>query len=352
MTEQYTPSDYDLHVQNPRLDELESLITAEYQPPEGVEYSYPVANQGITQTQFRNMMRALGKGTITQHNSDTAQSSYRLEPHASDAETNQRNTLLLRPAPTFNQAETASNGFFHVLTEAMELPFPSVTSKTTYYVCVTYDPRKVKTDPLKIEVYPGTPPTSEGRDHVVLFTVTRSPNQLLSQAPIGRINHWLGNVINAWSYNELPDPTTVEYGTLAVCLIPSSERDTGPELYSSRGVHGWIPVYDEEVVNPTLVNEWEHYSAFGAFKGRVSRGRVYLQGTIRRGIWSSGRNIARLPRAAWPSRTCFLSVNRSGDGVIPDIRINNRGEINISAVRDSSTPSWVNFDGVSYPLTD
>src|SRR5690625_7224110 len=99
-------TEYD-KLQDQRLDDLESLITAEYEPPEGTEYSFPVANQGITQTQFRNMMRALGKGTITQHNSNTAQSSYRLVDHGSDAETNQRNTLLLRPAPTFNLAHTA-----------------------------------------------------------------------------------------------------------------------------------------------------------------------------------------------------------------------------------------------------
>ena len=257
------PTAYD-EIQDGRLDSLESLVTAEYQPPEGVEYSYPVSNQGITQTQFRNMMRALGKGTITQHDSDTAQSSYRLVPHASDAETNQRNTLLLRPAPSFNQAETASNGFFHVLTETMELPFPPVTTKTTYYVTVTYDPRKFKTDPLKIEVYPGTPPTSEGRDHVVLFTVTRSPNQLLSQAEIGRVNQWLGHVINAWSYNELPDPTHVEYGTLAVVLIPSREAGARPELYSSRGVHGWIKVSGPSDQDWTTIdgkNGWSSGSA-------------------------------------------------------------------------------------------
>src|SRR5699024_8729734 len=88
----------------------------------------------------------------------------------------------------------------------------------------------------------GEPPTSQGLDHIVLFTVTRSPNQLLTQASIHRVNHWLGNVINAWSYNELPDPTHVEYGTLAVVLIPSRVDGARPELYSSRGVHGWIKV--------------------------------------------------------------------------------------------------------------
>ena len=112
------PTNYDL-IQDGRLDSLESLITAEYQPPAGTEYSYPVASQGITQDQFRNMMRGLGKGTITQHTSDTAQNSYRLVDHSSDAETNQRNTLILRPATNTGQAETASNGFFHVRTDHM-----------------------------------------------------------------------------------------------------------------------------------------------------------------------------------------------------------------------------------------
>ncbi|HLS01899.1 MAG TPA: hypothetical protein VK054_07975, partial [Beutenbergiaceae bacterium] len=76
-------TEYD-KLQDQRLDDLESLITAEYQPPEGVEYSYPIANQGITQEQFRNMMRGLGKGTITQHDADTARNSYRLVDHGSD----------------------------------------------------------------------------------------------------------------------------------------------------------------------------------------------------------------------------------------------------------------------------
>ena len=42
------PTPYDLE-QDARIETIESLVTAEYQPPEGVEYSYPVANQGITQ---------------------------------------------------------------------------------------------------------------------------------------------------------------------------------------------------------------------------------------------------------------------------------------------------------------
>src|SRR5699024_392446 len=146
-------TEYD-KLQDQRLDQLESLITAEYQPPAGTEYSYPVANQGITQEQFRTMMRAAGKGTFVQHDEDGAQIAYRLIKHDTDSETNQRNTLILRPSSHTGKAETVSNGFFHVLTEDMELPFPAVTTATTYHVTITYDPRLFKTTPLKIEVYP------------------------------------------------------------------------------------------------------------------------------------------------------------------------------------------------------
>lgn len=349
MTE--NPSDYDL-IQDGRLDSLESLVTAEYQPPAGTEYSYPVSNQGITQTQFRNMMRALGKGTITQHNADTAQSSYRLEPHASDAETNQRNTLILKPAPTFNQAETASNGFFHVLTEAMELPFPSVTTTTKYYVTVTYDPRKFKTDPLKIEVYPGTPPTSEGRDHVVLFTVTRTPNQLLSQATIGRVNQWLGHVINAWSYKELPDPTHVEYGTLAVVLIPSSDRDTGPELYSSRGVHGWVPIYKETKYAPSrFMNDWSNYTGGGGYGNvqfTIINNVVHVSGMMSSGFWGTTRDIMQLRGDVTPASTKIVTAAHGQGGTV-QFEIKRDGYMRLRNLNGNSS-SWVSLDGISYTL--
>lgn len=341
------PTLYDLE-QDSRIEALESLVTAEYEPPAGTEYSYPVANQGITQDQFRNMMRGLGKGTITQHTSDTAQNSYRLVDHGSDAETNQRNTLILRPATNTGQAETASNGFFHVLTDDTELPFPAVTSSTTYHVTVTYDPRLFKTTPLKIEVYPGTPPTTYGRDHIVLFKVHREPNQLLSQATRTPVNQWLGNVINVWAEENLPDPTHVEYGTLAVVINP---RSGIPDLYTSRGVHGWVTVMEEDKFNVSyLQNNWENYPDFGDLKGTISRGMVHLQGTIRRGEWIAGRNIANVVSRAAPAKTCFLDVRSSSSTNRPDIRINSSGEIYISNTGGISSPSWLTFDGVSYPL--
>src|SRR5699024_7047445 len=140
-------TEYD-KLQDGRLDSLESLITAEYEPPEGVEYSFPVANQGITQEQFRLMSLGQANGMIHGDNgtvNDSPNSTgyrYYLEGHSSDSETNQRNTLILRAGTS---AESIVEGFYHRLTEDMELPFPAVTTTTVYHVTITYDPRDFKT---------------------------------------------------------------------------------------------------------------------------------------------------------------------------------------------------------------
>src|SRR5699024_9223398 len=191
-------TEYD-KLQDQRLDDLESLITAEYQPPEGTEYSFPVANQGITQDQFRLMFLGQANGMIHGDNGtindspDSTGYRYYLEGHDSDSETNQRNTLFLRAGTS---AESIVEGFYHRLTEDMELPFPAVTTTTVYHVSITIDPRLFQTTPLKIEVYPGEPPTSQGRIHLLLHTVERKPNQLLTQATITRFRQYTAGLLS------------------------------------------------------------------------------------------------------------------------------------------------------------
>lgn len=341
------PTQYDLE-QDARIETVESLVTAEYQPPAGTEYSYPVASQGITQEQFRTMMRAAGSGTFVQHDDTEAQVSYRLSGHGSDSETNQRNTLILRPAPTTGRAETAYHGFFHVLTEDMELPFPAVTSGTTYHVCVTYDPRLFKTTPLKIEVYPGTPPTTSGRDSIVLFKVRREPNQLLSQATITKVNPWLGHVINVWTHDHLPEPTSVEYGTLAVVINPGMSR--GKALYTNRGIHGWEPLLHHPWVERTPANGWTRYDSDHA-PLRLQRvgNRVYLSGFLRKG---NSRQVFQTSQALAPRYDQEFTVNTGpvAGGHTRTGRITVRSNNWVELVNGFSEASWIQLDGISYVL--
>src|SRR5699024_5635115 len=156
-------------------------------------------NQGITQEQFRLMNLGQANGMIHGNNgtvNDSPNSTgyrYYLEGHATDYETNQRNTHLLRAGTS---GESIVAAFYHLLTEDMELPFPAVTKTTVYHVTITYDPRDFKTSPLKSQVYPGEPPTSQGRIHVLLHTVERRPNQLLSQAKITRYRQYTAGLLS------------------------------------------------------------------------------------------------------------------------------------------------------------
>src|SRR5690625_3349161 len=233
------PSDYDL-IQDDRLDELESLITAEYEPPEGTEYSFPVANQGITQEQFRlmNLGQANGmihgdNGAINDPESSTG-NRYYLEGHDSDSETNQRNTLILRAGTS---AEAIIEGFYHRLTEDLELPFPAVTSTTLYHVTLTYDPRDFKTNPVKIQVYPGEPPTSQGRIHALLYTVERKPTQLPSHFTIPRYRLYAAVVLPVQNQAQLPVVVSYPAGTVAV---PSSNGGQGVFVRSNTLPRQWL----------------------------------------------------------------------------------------------------------------
>src|SRR5699024_4728955 len=241
-------TEYD-KLQDQRLDDLESLITAEYEPPEGTEYSFPVANQGITQEQFRLMFLGQANGMIHGDNGtvndspDSTGYRYYLEGHSSDSETNQRNTLILRAGTS---AESIVEGFYHRLTEDMELPFPAVTTTTLYRVTLTYDPRKFKTSPVNIEVWAGEPPTAYGQVHLLLHTVERRPNQLLSQATITRYRQYTAGLVSVQHSSQLPDVDSVPAGTLAV---PSSNEASGIYVRSNTGPRRWMN---------TVAGPWEN----------------------------------------------------------------------------------------------
>src|SRR5699024_6924996 len=306
MTEQYTPSDYDIHVQNPRIDQLESLITAEYQPPQGAQYSYPIANQGITQDQWQQMMLSMGDGAIVTEDSEHF---FRLVKHDTDAETNQRNTLIMKVAQNTGRNEASLAGFYFRQTEDIELPFPPVTTTTVYHVTVTYDPRKFKTEPLRLEVWAGEPPRAHGQRHLVLRTVRREANQLLSQDLISTLRHYVSPVITAVTEAGLPDSKDVLYGTLGIVRSRPSGGDVVPgtgAIYEARGIHGWFNL---------LVGEWVEGSLGSGAKAGIIRarwraggldiaGRVNTDGTV-----TSGKRVANLPVGYGLNRVFLTPIN-------------------------------------------
>lgn len=269
------PTAYD-EIQDGRLDSLESLITAEYQPPAGTEYSFPVANQGITQEQFRLMFLGQANGIIhsdtgvVNDNPNSTGFRYILERHDSDAETNQRNTLMLRAGTS---ADSVVEGFYHRLTEDLELPFPPVTTTTVYHVTITYDPREFKTSPLRIHVYPGEPPTSHGRVHLLLHTVERRPNQLLTEATNTRYRPYTAGVVSVQREAQLPPWRGYTAGTLAV---PSEAGGRGAFVRTNT-IGDWRSIFYGDWVDCAVHFSWK---AEGAVRARWTPTGVQLRGRL------------------------------------------------------------------------
>lgn len=282
------PTPYDLQ-QDAEINELQKMIRAEYEPPAGAQYSYPVANQGITQEQYALMNLTDGDATIIR---DAALYPWRLVGHDTDSETNQRNTLILKVAERLGYNEAVLAGFYFRQTEDIELPFPAVTSPTTYHVTVTYDPRNFKTSPLRLEVWAGDPPRAHGQQHIVIQTVRREPNQLLSQAARQMVRPYISPLITAVSDAALPNPADVHYGTLAVTR--NGGAPGAGQVHASAGTR-W---------DNLLAGEWEPITAVSSGWTNVAGRPVMvrrtvlgyqMRGSIRNEGATNATQIGRLP---------------------------------------------------------
>lgn len=333
------PTAYDLQ-QDAEINELKSLITAEHEQPQGAEYSFPIANQGITQEQFRVMNTAQGKGIIHRGGSP-----YMLTwPEGGETQANQTNQMVLTVSAGTGTAEAVIHGFFHRLTQNIPIPLPAVTTTTVYHVCITYDPRLFKTTPLKIEVYPGEPPTSNGRDHLVLWRVTRNPNELLSQAVREVVRPIISPTFYVNGYNHLPDPDSVPNGTIA--------NVAGSGLYSAIASVGWRDMLGHLApkagpwTNCSLLHNWEHYSTFGSVQARLNQGMVEMRGAMRYGNFTADRTVVQLPAGHFPSRQRPLTAHFTDTGF--DIRALPDGAIQFFGANGPA--NWVSFEGVRFSL--
>lgn len=276
------PTAYD-EIQDGRLEELEGVVTVSANPIEGPEYSFPIPDYPVNQEQFQLLGISGGNGVI-----DRGEASYWLKGWGSSAETNQRNSMRLTVGRNTGKAEAVVAGFYHVLEEDLTVELPGVTSTTTYYVCLTYDPRDQEEGrgPISIQVYDSEPPTSFGRVSVVLWTVTRKPNQLLTDADIQRHRQRVSPPIYVHSEDQLPDVRTVLWGSIAFVAktsdimraLPRDENDPSPNAGDGK----WESLLAPPFSNPgdTGAYEWvghgyrRGYRRVGdvlEFRGRIKR---------------------------------------------------------------------------------
>lgn len=343
-----------------QVQELRALITTDYQPPSEEEYSYPVVGQPLSDEQWQYVTRAMGDGIL-----DDGGSPYWLKKLATDAETNQRNQMVLTVSWEHSNAQASLRGFFHRLMADKVLNFPGVTTDTTYYVVLKYDPlgHNKATGPITAEVVTNLDYT-QGKNYVVLWSVNRKPNQLLTDATITRLRPRLAPSFYVWDESHMPQASKVLWGT--VCHVGRSGK-----MYRSSGPDGadaenreWVLQQDEDLKNlapdVSIRGDGSGYEYAGSgtpLRSTRFGNLVVMEGRVKReggaqfyASSTSGYYIRTLPEAHRPpNERRFITKADGVAGVLRSavIVVSASGEVRAYPAQDCN---WVSVDGCVFTI--
>lgn len=338
-----------------QIDELKGLITTEYQPPSGDEYSYPVVGQPMNDEQWQYVTLSMGSGIM-----DEGGRPYWLRNNGTEANTNSTNTMLLTVSTTTGTAQAAVRGFYHKLMADKVVSFPGVTSETTYYVVLRYDPlgHKEPSGPISVEVTTSLD-SSQGKFNVVLWSVARQPNQLLTDATIKTFRPKLIPTIIVDKFEELPIVQEQMWGTLAIVSTGSQ----GAEIVRAGGTDPgsgpstWVSVTHPTFTDPgdTATFVWPGHGARRGWR-RLADGNIEFRGRIAKadgkdfyagGNGGQGYQIYTLSPEESPINTARAVTPASGYTSASMVIIAIYPDGRVLAFPMSDTP-WVSLDGVRF----
>lgn len=342
------PTEYDL-VQDDEIQELKDIVTTTYQEPDQSEYSYPVVDQGMNDEQWQYVALALGSGVM-----DEGGRPYWLKLNGSEANTNSTNTMLLTVSTVTDTAQASLRGFYHRLMADKVLDFPGVTSETTYYVALQYDPQghKNPTGPISVKVLTRLD-TAQGKHYLELWRVIRKPNQLLTDATIERVRPRAAPTQVVATWDQLPDASKCLWGSLffvhetaeTVMAVGSTEDAGGPTR--------WLNLTSPEWVESTSnAFPWTGHVASAKPAWRAIGDKVELRGRIKRqdnSDFNPGTDYTLIPNCPdvgtssvmWGgsdgrrSNPIWLDSGRAGAGVKPTFRV-------------KEATAWVDLTGLFY----
>lgn len=338
-----------------RIAELESLVVSQYDPPSGPEYSFPQPGQPIDQDQFQLLSMANGNGVI-----DRDDYPYDLVGWGSDSETNQKNSMILKVGTRRSRAEALVSGYYHVLNEDKVVDLPPVLGDTTYFICLVFDPRvineggEVASGAVSVQVYESDPPLTFGRVPVILWSVDRKPNQLLTDSTIQRNRPRLAPPVYVWGENHKPDPASVLWGSL--CIVGATNsiyRSAAESEVTSEGgadKREWVSITDP----PWKDSSSSHYVWVGPNTPkpgfRVVGNRVELRGRVKRidgTAFSPGTAYNVVPNSPVPDTG--TTTNAGSDSKRDPLQVG-RAAGGTLEVHVKNSASWVDLAGCFYYL--
>lgn len=341
------PTQYDL-VQDGRLDNVESLVKTSYSPPSATEYSYPVVDQPMNDEQWQYVTLGLGDGVL-----DEGGRPYWLR----DRE-NTNNTLKITTSTTTNTAQALVRGFYHRLMQDRTFTVPAVSSKTTYYFCLVYDPSAMRTatGPVSLKMITGAPLWTLGRFYTVLWELDRLPNQLLTDAVVRRVRPKITPAITVNNEADRPNPAKVLWGTRVLCTDNNTEYRAAGASDESGGPTFWTPISDPEWIEypDTPTYKWPGHGYRRAIqrrgKSRRIRGRITPADGKAFTPSSNGYLMWTLADGDNPKSGSF-SVgwgNRNSSGVAPAVQL----DIAAGEVRAYPTANcnWIDLGDIQYDV--
>ena len=328
-----------------QIDELKSLITTQYEPPSGAEFSYPVVNQPMNDEMWQYVTLGLGDGVLDEGG----------QPYWLRGRENVNDTVKITVSTTRNTAQALLRGFYHRLTADKTFTVPAVSTTTTYHFCLTYDPAATTTPggPISLQMYAGTPPTTMGRFHIVLWKITRTPSQLLTAATVERVRPKITPVITVDTTAHMPDAGSVLWGTR--CLVDDIKAEYRAGGASEDGPRTWIPLADSYTRPDTDLYKWAgagsrpsstRTGSLVVMEGRVVRTNgadFYASTTI-------GYAVYVLPESHRPSSERRFMTK--GPGINSETKsativVSANGEVRAYPHADNS---WVSIDGCAFTV--
>lgn len=330
------------------IQQLQELVSSAAEPPSGVEFSYPVVDQAVSSSMWQWITMGTGSGVI-----DIGGEPYNLVDLS-----NASNTARLKVSYVSGTANAIVRGFFHQLSEDMtiSLPMPS-SGTTTYRICLTYDPRDEADagGPVSVKVYTTEPPSTFGRIHVLLWTVRRQANQLLTDATVMSHRARIAPTLLVSSRERLPEPSDMPWGTMCFNHQYGEWFIAAGATAANGGPTRW-----QNVTSP----EWATASdtSFYVWPGHGHRRSIQRVGNTRklRGRVARANGAAFTPGNSYlmwsiaaqdmPSGSGKLVVTGSGEtnpslGVVQISPTN--GDVRLYP-KDSM--SWVSLDGIEWDV--
>lgn len=308
---------------------------------DAVEQSWPRLDRGLSDVQDMQRFQHL-HGIF-----DRGGRPFWLRGHATDAETNSRNTLFLTVSTTTGTAESTIRGAFHRLREDIELEFPAVSSPTTQYVVDEYDPARAADggDPIVSKVVTSLD-YSQGKDYLVHWEVDRRPSQLLTDAAKRRVRPRVSPTILVADESQRPDPSRLLWGTRCVVhetrttymAVGATEESQGP----TRWVNLTSPEWTESTSNAFVWVGHGHRPSW-----RVVGDRVELKGRVKRSnnaAFNAETPYTLIPNCPDSSGSIQMNAGSTGNGR-PVLM--NTGSAK-PVFEPSATTSWIDLAGFFY----